>query len=174
MDLNQKSAVVEELKGILGAAKAVVLLSQKGLTVDQGTQFRRALRKEGGQFRVIKNTLFARAVAGTAREFLSDMLKGPLAIAYTQQEPVSLAKALTTFLKGTQQLAVVGGTLGSRPISVADLKTLATLPGIEVMKGMLLGAFVAVPQKFLGVLQAPARDFVGVLAARERQLSGQA
>lgn len=174
MNLEQKSAVVKELKGILGAAKAVILLSQKGLSVEQGTLFRRALRKEGGQFRVIKNTLFARALDGTPMEFLGTLLRGPLAIAYTQQEPVSLAKALTAFLKGTQQLAVVGGALGTRPLTEADLKTLATLPGLEAMKGMLLGAFVGVPQKFLGVLQAPARDFVGVLAARERQLSGQA
>ena len=56
----------------------------------------------------------------------------------------------------------------------AHLKALAALPSADVLKGMLLGALVGVPKKFLGVLQAPARDFVGVLAARERQLAEQA
>jgi len=169
MDLAQKKAVVEELAGILDSAKALVLLSPKGLSVEQGTQLRRALRAEGASFRVIKNTLFERAIKGTDREFLTPLLKGPLAVAYTRQDPVGLAKALVTFLKGSQQLAVVGGALGTRPISEADLKTLASLPGAEVMKAMLLGALAALPRKFLGVLGAPARDFVGVLAARQRQ-----
>jgi large subunit ribosomal protein L10 len=170
MDRTQKSAVVEDLQTLLADAKAMVFLSQKGLTVDQSTQFRRALRKEGSSFRVIKNTLMARAIDGSPFAFLGTLLKGPIAVAYTKSDPVALAKALTAFLKGNQLVSMVGGSLGTRSITEADLKSLAALPAPEVLKSMLLGALVGVPKKFLGVLQAPARDFMGVLKARERQL----
>jgi large subunit ribosomal protein L10 len=170
MDRNQKSAVVEDLKTLLAEAKAMVFLSQKGLTVDQSTQFRRALRKEGSSFRVIKNTMMARAIEGSPFGFLSGLLKGPLAVAYTKGDPVALAKALTAFLKGNQQVTMAGGSLGTRSITATDLKALASLPPPEVLKSMLLGTLVGVPKKFLGVLQAPARDFLGVLKARERQV----
>ncbi len=172
MDRDQKSSVVEDLKGLLAGAKAMVLLSQKGVKVDQSTPFRRSLRKEGASIRVIKNTLFARAIESTPYAFFGAMLKGPLALAYTEKDPVALAKALTAYLKGNQKVAVVGGALGNRPITEADLKALAALPSPEVLKGMFLGALVGVPKKFLGLLQAPARDFLGVLKARERQLEG--
>lgn len=171
MDRDQKSAVVEDLKAILASSKALVLLSQKGLSVEQSTQLRRSLRSEGGYFKVIKNTLMARAIAGSPFAFLMEMLKGPLAIAYTRDDPVSLAKALTAILKGNQQLAMIGGALGTRSITAQDLKALSNLPSPEVVKAMLLGVLVGVPRKFLGVLQAPARDFLSVLKARERQLA---
>jgi large subunit ribosomal protein L10 len=173
MNLEQKSAVVDELKHVLASAKALVLLSQKGFKVDQSTNFRRALRKEDGTFRVIKNTLFARAIEGTGLEHLTKLLRGPLAMAYTDKDPVSLAKALVAFLKGNKQLELIGGSLGAKPIVEADLKALAALPPPEVIKGMFLGTLTGVPKKFLGVLQAPARDFLGVLTARERQLAGE-
>jgi large subunit ribosomal protein L10 len=174
MNLDQKAAVVEDLKGVIASAKAIVLLSQKGLTVEQTTGFRRNLRKEGAAFLVVKNTLMARAVEGSPWSFLGDHLKGPLAIAFTKQDPAALAKALTAFLKGNQKVTVVTGALGTKPMDASGLKVLASLPSAEVLKSMLLGALVGVPKKFLGVLQAPARDFVGVLAARERQLTGEA
>lgn len=174
MTPDQKVAVVEELKALLTSAKATILLSQKGMTVDMTTQFRRNLRKEGAGFRVIKNTLMHRAIEGTPLAFFQKDLAGPLAIAYTDKDPAALAKVLVAFLKGNQKVAMVGGALGARALTEADLKALAQLPSIEVLRGMLLGALTGVPRTFLGLLQAPGRDMVGVLAARERQLSGAA
>lgn len=174
MNLEQKKTAVADLAEVLKSAKAMVLLSQNGIDMEMNTAMRRALRKEGGQFRVIKNTMFARAVEGTPWAYYADMMKGPLAVAYTDQDPAAFAKALTTLLKGVAKAKVVGGSLGTSSMGEAQLKVLASLPSADVLKGMLLGALVGVPKKFLGVLQAPARDFVGVLAARERQLGDQA
>ncbi len=171
MNIQQKQAVVEELKGIATAANALVLLSHQGLTVEESTRYRREMEAFGAALKVVKNTLFLRAIAGTNREFLKENLGGPVAVAFTRADPVGLAKALVGILKGTQKLAVKGGALGSKPMSEADLKALASLPPAETLRAMLLGALAGVPRKFLGVLQAPARDFLGVLAARERQLS---
>jgi large subunit ribosomal protein L10 len=175
MNLEQKQAAVEELKGVLTSAKAMVLLSANGLNMEVTTGVRRALRKDGAAYRVIKNTLFNRAAEGTPWAFLTATLKGPLAVAYTDQDPAAFAKALTTLLKGVSaKVKVVGGALGTSPMDEAQLKALAALPSAEVLKAMLLGAFTGVPKKFLGLLQAPARDFLGVLKAREAQLGEQA
>jgi large subunit ribosomal protein L10 len=174
MNLEQKKAEVEELKGILVNAKAMVLLSANGLNMEATTGLRRALRKENGAFRVIKNTLFNRAADGTPWQFLGASLKGPLAVAYTEKDPAAFAKALTALLKGMARVKVVGGALGTRTMDEAGLKALASLPPADVLQAMLLGAFTGVPRKFLGLLQAPARDFMGVLKARERQLEEQA
>jgi large subunit ribosomal protein L10 len=173
MNLEQKKAAVEDLKGLLQSAQAMFLLSQNGLSMGITTQIRNALRKEGAGFRVVKNTMLARAVDGTPWAYFADWLKGPLAMAYTESDPVGLAKAMAAFLKTTKGIEMVGGAIGTRQASVKDMETLASLPAPDVIKGMLLGAMTGVPKKFLGLLQAPARDFLGVLAARERQLGEQ-
>jgi len=174
MNGEQKQATVEQWKGILATTKAMVLLSSTRLNMETTTGLRVALRKEGARFRVIKNTLFGRAVEGTALDFLRGKLAGPLAVVYTDGDPVSLAKALVGVLKSVPGLQFVVGVLGTRPMTEPQLKALATLPSAEVLRAMLLGTFTGVPRKFLGLLQAPARDFLGVLKARERQLTEQA
>ena len=173
MNLEQKKAAVEDLKVLLNSSQAMFLLAQNGLSVSTMTQIRAALRKEGAGFRIVKNTMLARAIDGSPWEFVGEWLKGPLALAYTPEDPVGLAKAISAFLKTTTGMSVVGGALGTKPASTQELTALAALPSPEVVKGMLLGAFTATPKKLLGIFQAPARDFVGVLAARERQLAEQ-
>ena len=173
MRLEQKKAVVEDLRNVVSSAEALVLVEHSGLTVNETTAFRRELDKEGASFRVIKNTLFVRAVEGTGREFLAEGLAGPLALAYTGADPAAMAKVLTAFKKTSQRIEFKGGFLGDKRISADDVKALAALPPAETLKAMLLGALAGVPRKFLGTLQAPARDFVGVLKARENQLGEQ-
>lgn len=174
MNLEQKKAVVEDLKGIVESAKAMVLLTQSGLSVRDVTKFRAELRQEGAGLRVFKNTLLNRVVEDTGLAFISKWLTGPLAVAHTAKDPAAMAKVLTAFLKDHKNVVMVGGSLGVKPIAEANLKALANLPSAEVLKGMLLGTLVGVPKKLLGVFQAPGRDFVGVLAARQRQLEEQA
>lgn len=171
MNIQRKQAVVEELRGIAASASAMVLLSHHGLTVEESTRLRREMGSSGAGLKVVKNTLFSRAIAETPREFLTVHLEGPVTLAFTRGDPVTLAKALMVVLKGNQKLAIKGGSLGSRPLTAAEVKALAALPPAETLKAMLLGALAGVPRKFLGVLQAPGRDFVGVLKARERRLS---
>jgi large subunit ribosomal protein L10 len=173
MNREQKAEMVGDLQGLVTESKAMVLLAQNGLTMAETTRLRRDLGKEGASLRVLKNTLMTRAVKGSPWEFLASGLKGPIAMAYTRKDVVALAKAVTAALKGNTKIAVIGGALGKRPLKEADLKVLASLPPIEVLKGSLLGALGGVPRKFLGILQAPGRDFLGVLKARERKLAGE-
>ena len=174
MNLEQKKSSVEELKGLMDSALATVMLSQNGLTVGEVTEFRRALRVSGARLKVFKNTLLLRAIKGTPYESIYKTLKGPLTVAYTTKDPAGMAKAVVEFVKGRKSIAVVGGSLGDKSMDEAQLKALSELPPIEVLRGALLGTLVGVPQKLLGIFQAPGRDMVGVLAARERQLGSNA
>lgn len=173
MDIETKKSVVEEYKRIGETATAIVLLSHNALTVEESTRIRRDLEGFGARMRVLKNTLFARAVAGTPLNFLAAKLTGPLAAVYTTGDPVGLAKGTVGVLKTNQKLGYAAGALGQRPLTEEELKVLATLPPLQNVRAMFVGALAAVPGKFLGVLQAPARDFLGVLKARARALSGE-
>lgn len=173
MNIQEKHAVVEELKGIAASSSTIIVMSYQGLSVEESTRYRRELESSGAALKMVKNTLFSRALAGTAQEFLMEHLKGPVTVAYTRGDPASLARVLVSVLKGTKKLAIKGGSLGSKPISESDVRSLASLPPLETLRAMLVGALAGVPRKFLGVLQAPSRNFLGVLSARERQLSEQ-
>ncbi len=174
MNLEQKKSSVEELKALMDSAQATVMLSQNGLTVGEVTEFRRALRASGAKLKVFKNTLLRLAIKGTPYEGIYKNLKGPLAVAYTTKDAAGMAKAVVEFVKGRKSVAVVGGSLGASGMDEVQLKALSELPPIEVLRGALLGTLVGVPQKLLGIFQAPGRDMVGVLAARERELGGNA
>jgi len=175
MNLERKKAVVEDLKTLVSSNDFLVLVSHGGLTVNETNEFRRELRGEGAGFRVIKNSLFSRALESSDRSSLDDLVEGPVAVAFTDSDPAFLAKVLSAFIKKTKnRIEVKGGFLGKKPIESGDVKALASLPPIEILKGKLLGTLVGVPQKLLGLLQAPGRGFVGLLKARENQLGDEA
>lgn len=170
MKKEQKELLVKKLEGILSSSKAVVLVSHKGLTVEETTQMRKTLRKDGSNFMVIKNTLFHRAIAQKPWEFFSEQLKGPMGLIYTNGDPTALAKTLLGILKETDKIEFVNAAVGTRKCSSEDMKMLASLPSENNTRAMLLGALKGVPTKFLGLLQAPMRNFIGVLEARRQSL----
>lgn len=175
MNLEQKKQSIEELKDLMDSATATVMLSQNGLTVGEVTAFRHSLRDVGAGLKVFKNTMMRRAIDGSPyQEIYGDTLKGPLAVVFTTTDAAAMAKSVVEFTKSRKSVEVVGGSLGDRKMDQSQLKALSELPSIEVLRASLLGALVGVPQKLLGIFQAPGRDMVGVLAARERQLNGEA
>jgi large subunit ribosomal protein L10 len=173
MNLQEKEALTSELKEIVQTAKAFVLISHAGLTVEEMTKLRKDLKEQDSRLKVIKNTLFGRAISGTPLEGLATQLKGPLGVVWTEKDPSAMAKTLLGFAKATPKIAVVAGAMGKSTISPEDVQTLAKLPPIEQVKGMFLGILLAVPQKFLGLLQTPARQFLGVLVARKNSLENK-
>lgn len=173
MDLQKKKALVEELSDIVKEARAMVLMSFSGLTVEESFQLRKDFAQAKAGYKVIKNTLMARALQDSPVAFLSKYLRGPLALVYTKSDPVTMAKALLAALKNNQKIAVVAGSLGDREIGPKDIEAIASLPPPETIKAMFLSTLLAAPRTFLGLLQASARDFLSVLRAREEALQGK-
>lgn len=161
----EKQKELEHLKQELHHVSTVVLTTFSGVTVERDTILRRAVEKAGGKYRVVKNAIAQMAAEGTpAAELLKD-LSGVNAIAYTEGEPVSLAKALNDFAKGEEEGAFSfrSGLVDGRVVSIDELKALASLPSREELFAKLLGLLQAPAQRLVSLLNEPGRRTAAVL-----------
>ena len=111
-----------------------------------------------------KNRLVKRALTGTSFETLSPLFTGPTAIAFSD-DPVAAAKVVVAYANRNDKLTIVGGGLAGRQIDVAEVRELASLPSLDVLRGRLIGLLQAPAARLARVLQAPAGQVARVLAA---------
>ena len=165
MNRAQKAESIETLKGVFADAGAVVVTHYMGLTVAEMTDLRLRLRKEGAQIKVVKNTLAQKALDGSIGEAGDALFTGPVAIAYAP-DPVSAAKIATQFAKENEKFTLVGGILGQTTVlDEKAVRSLATLPSLDQIRGQLVGLLQAPATKIAGVLQAPAGQLARVFNA---------
>ena len=169
MDRTQKQQLVETLQKVLAGTACVVVTHQSGLNVAEVTQLRRQVRSAGAGFRVTKNRLVRRALAGTTFEPLSPLFTGPTAIAFSR-DPVAAAKVVVEFANRNDKLTIIGGGLAGRQMDAAEVRELASLPSLDELRGKLVGLLQAPGARLAVLLQATAGQITRVLAAyAERQ-----
>jgi large subunit ribosomal protein L10 len=156
----QKQQRAEALHRELEKAKSVILSGFEGITVAQDTELRRQIAKAGARYRVAPNSLIERAAEGTAASPVAKSLRGTTSLAYTDTDPVALAKTLTSYARENPALVFKTGVVEGRVISLADLVAIANLPSRE----MLLA-------KALFLVSAPAQRLASALAAAARSLA---
>ncbi len=166
MERAEKQAAVEALHEKLGVITAVFAVNYRGLKVEEATEFRNKIRETGGSYRVVKNTLTKRALEGTNLTSLERHLEGMTGLAFTETDPVALAKAIHDFAKDVPAIVFKGGILDDQEVDEAQFEALAALPSREVLYAQLLSVLEAPIRNLLGVLSAPARDLVLVLKAK--------
>jgi large subunit ribosomal protein L10 len=166
----KKEQLVTDLSGTFGSAALVVVTHQSGLTVTESTDLRRRMRAEGASYKVTKNRLAKRALAGTPYEGISDLFEGPTAIAYSS-DPVAAAKVAVGFAKDNDKLTVIGGAMREMRLDADAIKALATLPSLDELRARLVGMISTPATRIAVVLQAPAGQLARVLAARAEQQS---
>jgi large subunit ribosomal protein L10 len=164
VDRSQKANLVTALNKALADTVCIVVTHQSGLTVAEVTDLRRQMRAAGAGFRVTKNRLARRALAGTKFERLSPLFKGPTAIAFSR-DPVAAAKVAVAFAQKNDKLTIVGGGLGARELDAEGVKALATMPSLDELRARLLGLLQTPAGRLVGLLQAPGGQIARVLAA---------
>jgi large subunit ribosomal protein L10 len=157
---SEKQADLDKLKSELAKVSTVILTTFQGIKVDEDTKLRRAVQAAGGKYKVVKNTLAERAGAGTPAENLLKNLTGTNSIAYTEADPVALAKAITKIAKDVPAFQFKAGVVEGRVVSIADIRQLANLPS----KDELIS-------KIMFLLNAPAQRIAVALNALPRNLA---
>ena len=157
---SEKQQDLDNLKTDLAKVSTVILTTFQGITVEDDTKLRRAVQAAGGRYRVVKNTLAERAGAGTPAEPLLKDLKGTNSIAYTESDPVALAKALTKVAKDVPAFRFKAGLVEGRVLSIAEIQQLASLPSKEELIS-----------KIMFLLNAPAQRIAAALNALPRNLA---
>jgi large subunit ribosomal protein L10 len=165
MNRTEKQTVVDGLSQDFSSNDTVFALDYRGLKVEEATELRQKIRESGAKYRVIKNTLALIALKGTPLEGLSSHFKGMTGVAYTDTDPIALAKVLNDFAKDVPALSYKGGMVSGKEVDPDQFKALATMPGKDELLAKLLYVLQAPMRNLLGVIQAPARDLILVLKA---------
>ena len=158
-----KQPIVEEIKAQLDGAQSAVLVDYRGLTVEQDTKLRRALREADVTYKVYKNTMVRFAIDGTEFDALKDQLEGPNAIAISKTDATAPARILAKFAKEAENLEIKGGVIEGTFYDAAGIKAISSIPSREELLS-----------KMLGSLQSPIANFARVIKQIAEQGEGAA
>jgi large subunit ribosomal protein L10 len=161
---SEKQEDLDKLKVALAKVSSVILTTFQGITVEDDTKLRRAVQAAGGKYQVVKNTLAERAGSGTPAEGLLKNLTGTNSIAYTNTDPVALAKALTKVAKDVPAFKFRAGLVEGRVISIAEIQQLANLPSKEELLSKIMFLLNAPAQRLAVTLNALPRNLAVVVS----------
>lgn len=161
-----KQEVIDSIKEKVQKAKALVLIEFKGLTVIEDTALRNEFRKNGVEYKVLKNTLIKRALNDLNYNQFDNSLNGTTSVAFSYQDEVIAAKILTESAKKlNDKVSVKCGLVSGVYIDNAQVKALAALPSREILISKMLGSMNAPITKFAGVLNATLTSLVYAIKA---------
>jgi len=170
----RKEEVLSQYADWMKRSQAVILVEYTGAKVKNLDNIRAKIRDAGGEFHVVKNTLARRAFADNGMQFPNDYLVKSTAVSFAFTDPASTAKALTDATKGLEFIKVKGGFMGSQMLNAAQVKALAEMPPLPVMRAQLLGMLQAPAGKLVRTINEPARGLAAVLKAFSEKATAEA
>jgi large subunit ribosomal protein L10 len=164
VDRAEKKECVDSLAAVFKSTSAVVVAHYSSLTVAQMQSLRKQMRAAGAQVQVAKNRLVKIALEGSEVASISGLMRGPTLIAYSS-DPVAAAKVAVAFAKDNDKLVILGGAMGKTALNVDGVRSLATMPSLDELRGKLLGLLQAPATKLAQLTTAPATKLARVVAA---------
>jgi large subunit ribosomal protein L10 len=159
----KKNEKVKMLASELESSTSAIIGTFKGLTASKDFELRKVIREAGGSYHVVKNKLAAKSSEGTKVEAALQGLKGVNSVAYTSGDPVALAKALSTWVKDNAEYTFKLGIVDGKVITVAEIDSLAKLPGKEELFSKLLFLINSPAQRLATVINATGRNLAVVV-----------
>lgn len=147
-----KQPIVKEISDLVSEAAGVVLVDYRGLTVEEDTRLRRALREAGVTYKVYKNTMMNFAFKDTEFETLAQHLEGPNAIAVSKDDATAPARILAKFAKDAPALELKAGVVEGTYYDADGIQAIASVPSRDELLS-----------KFLGSIQSPITNLARVL-----------
>jgi large subunit ribosomal protein L10 len=173
MDRATKEATVGELKTKLAKVTSLVVADYTGLTVPAVTGLRDEFRKAQCEYKVYKNTLFKRAIAGTPMEPLAKLFEGTTAVIFSYESPSAPAKVATKYAKDQEKFKLKGAYYEGTVFDAKSIDALATMPGKDELRAKLLATFQAPATNLARTISAAPTNFVYLLAARKEKLGAE-
>jgi large subunit ribosomal protein L10 len=161
----QKEAMLAEYLEWIKKSQAVVLVEYTGLKMKDLDVIRARARENGGEFHIVKNTLAKLALEKAGYSVPADYADKSTAIGFAYHDVAAFTKALTDATKGMEAVKVKGGFLDAKVLSAAQVKSLASLPPLPVVRSQLLGVLQAPASKLVRTLAEPGRSLAYVIKA---------
>lgn len=164
----RKEELVAEYKELIGRSEAIILTAYKGMTVKEVEALRGKVAEANGRYNVTKNTLLGIALKESDRDVPEELLVGQLATGFALGEAAALAKVLTEQAKASEKLTIVGGMLGKRILTAAEIDELAKLPSLDQLRAQILGLIGAPAQGIVSAVTNGVRQVINVVDAYAR------
>jgi large subunit ribosomal protein L10 len=161
---SKKAIVIEEMSQVYVDYTCFIVARYQGLTVAQITSLRRSLKKDGANFKIVKNSLSKIAASNSNKKGFDDILFGPVGIIYAN-EPVSIAKKLVSFAKTTGKLQIVGGVIDNHVYTNLQIVELSKLASMEQIRGGIVGSISGVASSLIRVIQTPGAQIARVCSS---------
>jgi large subunit ribosomal protein L10 len=170
----KKNEVIDQYKDWLKNSQAVILVEYTGATMKDMENIRAKVRDSGGEFHVVKNTLATLALEASGYGSPAGLLENSSAASFAFSDPAATAKALAEATKGMEAIKVKGGYMGVELLSPEQVKALAELPPLPVVRAQLLGVFQAPAGKLVRTIAEPARSLASVFRAYSEKAQASA
>ena len=165
---DKKKIYIKEMRDFFSKTSSVYVTHYQGLTVKQIDELRAEMRKYGILFKITKNRITKLALEGSKFEKLENLFTGPTAVAFSE-DAITSAKILTKFAKNNSKLKIIGGIMDNLPLTVEEVKKIATLPTLREAKAKIIGILTTPAQKIMSILLAPGSKIAILAHAKSKK-----